>query len=135
MRFVLIAPAYIVKTWLQSVYYFRLLFALIWWKDDEKPQTNNSQSHKEEVLCVCLSPFTANLLIRHECDSSRLDSMQCEAVSFNHFNLFQFFVNIFIKIPWRCDWASLFIRILRYFAIENFWRKDKNSFNYVFSGA
>lgn len=88
MRCVLIAPAYIVKTWLQFVCYFRLLFALIWWKDDEKPQTNNSQSHKEEVLCVCLSPFTANLLIRHECDSSRLDSMQREAVSFNHFNLF-----------------------------------------------
>lgn len=41
-----------------NLYPISWMFALIWLKDDGKPQTNNSQSHKEEVSNVCMLYFS-----------------------------------------------------------------------------
>lgn len=68
MRIVFIVPAHIVKFYFKPKLCipFRDCFHFdIEWKDDdeEKPQTNNSQSHKKEVFGVYVFSFISYLLI------------------------------------------------------------------------
>lgn len=112
-------------------------YCLLWY--GEKTMRNRKQTTAKATrrkFCVYVFPLLQQIFW-YDTNAIPVDWIQCnvkQSVS-TILIFFQFFVNIFIKIPWRCDWASLFVRILRYFAIGNFRRKDKNSFNYVFSGA